>query len=127
VFSLKSYLPFDTLPAWRALRELPLEEQKRRLADPEVRRRLVSEEAKMKPRDSVLQGGGAATTDPRKPDYDNLYPMFTVDWDDPSVADLARQSGKHPVETSTRGHWRRSPIPALMCVRKWGRHCKPIC
>src|SRR5262249_11236507 len=25
--------------------------------------------------------------------------MFGVDWDDPSVADLARQSSKHPVET----------------------------
>jgi N-acyl-D-amino-acid deacylase len=99
VFSLKSYLPFDTLPGWQELRELPLEEQKHHLADQEVRRRLVAEEAQMKPRDSVLQGGGAATTDPRKPDYGNLYPMFSVDWDDPSVADLARQSGKHPVET----------------------------
>jgi N-acyl-D-amino-acid deacylase len=99
VFSLKSYLPFDTLPGWQAIRKLPLEEQKRRLADPEVRRRLVAEEAQMKPRDSTLQGGGTATTDPRKPDYDNLYPMLSVDWDDPSVADLARQSSKSPVET----------------------------
>jgi N-acyl-D-amino-acid deacylase len=98
VFSLKSYLPFDTLPGWRALRKLPIEEQKRRLADPEMRRQLVAEEAGMKPRDSVLQGGGAATTDPRKPDYDNLFPMLNVDWDDPSVAELARTRGKHPVE-----------------------------
>ena len=98
VFSLKSYLPFDVLPGWQALRKLPLEEQKHRLADPEMRRRLVAEEAQMKPRDSVLQGGGAATTDPRKPHYANLYPMLGVDWDDPSIADLARQSGKHPVE-----------------------------
>jgi N-acyl-D-aspartate/D-glutamate deacylase len=98
VFSLKSYLPFDTLPGWQALRKLPIEEQKRRLADPEMRRQLVSEEAGMKPRDSVLQGGGAATTDPRMPDYDNLFPMLDVDWDDPSVAELARKQGKHPVE-----------------------------
>jgi N-acyl-D-aspartate/D-glutamate deacylase len=98
VFSLKSYLPFDALPGWQALRKLPLDEQKRRLADPQVRRRLIAEEAQMKPRDSVLQGGGAATTDPRKPDYDNLYPMFSVDWDEPSVAALARQGGKNPVE-----------------------------
>ena len=34
IFSLKSYLPFDVLPAWRQLRRLPLAEQKRRLADP---------------------------------------------------------------------------------------------
>ena len=98
VFSLKSYLPFDTLPGWQALRQLPIEEQKRCLADPEMRRQLVAEEAAMKPRDSILQGGGAATTDPRKPDYDNLFPMLDVDWDDPSVAELARKQGKHPVE-----------------------------
>src|SRR5262249_31374445 len=32
VFSIKSYLPFDTLPGWQELRRLPLEEQKHRLA-----------------------------------------------------------------------------------------------
>ena len=98
VFSLKSYLPFDALPGWREIRSLPIAEQKRRLADPEVRRKLIEAEALMKPRDSVLQGGGAATTDPRKPDYTNLYPMLSVDWDDPSVADLARTRNQHPVD-----------------------------
>ena len=98
IFSLKSYLPFDTLPGWQAIRALPLAEQKQRLADPEIRRALVAEEAAMKPKGAELQGGGAATTDPRKPDYANLFPMFDVEWDDPSVADLARQRGKHPVE-----------------------------
>ena len=98
IFSLKSYLPFDVLPAWRELRRLPLAEQKRRLADPETRRLLVQEEAAMKPRDNVLQGGGAATTDPRKPDYDNLYAMKDVEWNDPTVAQLAAARGLHPVE-----------------------------
>ncbi|MGH7048301.1 MAG: N-acyl-D-amino-acid deacylase family protein [Stellaceae bacterium] len=98
VFSLKSYLPFDVLPGWKAIRALPLAEQKQYLADPEVRRRLIAEEAAMKPRDHVLQGGGAATTDPRKPDYGNLFPMMSVNWDDPSVAELARRGNKHPVE-----------------------------
>jgi len=98
VFSLKSYLPFDVLPAWRDLRLLPLPEQKRRLADPATRRQLVAEEARMKPRDNVFQGGGAATTDPRKPDYDNLYAMKGVDWDDPTVAQLSAARGQHPVE-----------------------------
>ncbi|MBV8494416.1 MAG: amidohydrolase family protein [Alphaproteobacteria bacterium] len=98
VFSLKSYLPFDGLPAWKEIRALPLAEQKRRLADPEVRARLIADEAKMKPKGSELQGGGAATTDPRKPDYADLFPMLDVDWDDPSVADLARQKQQHPVE-----------------------------
>src|SRR6185437_16615346 len=55
IFSLKSYLPFDVLPAWRQLRRLPLAEQKRRLADPATRKVLVAEEARMKPRDNVFQ------------------------------------------------------------------------
>jgi len=98
IFSLKSYLPFDGLPEWRELRRLPLDEQKRRLADPAARGRLVADETHMKPRDNVFQGGGAATTDPRKPDYDNLFAMKGVEWNDPTVAQLADQRGQHPVE-----------------------------
>ena len=106
IFSLKSYLPFDKLPEWQEIRGLPLAEQKARLRDPEVRARLVAAEARMKPKGSELQGGGAATTDPKKPDYANLFPMLDVDWDDPSVADLARQQNKHPVEVIIDLAWR---------------------
>ena len=98
IFSLKSYLPFDVLPAWKPVRALPMDEQKKRLRDPAVRRALVEAEGKMKPRDNVFQGGGAATTDPRKPDYGNLYAMKGVDWDDPTVEQLAKARGQHPVE-----------------------------
>jgi N-acyl-D-amino-acid deacylase len=98
IFSLKSYLPFDVLPAWKPIRALPLEEQKKRLRDPAVRRELVAAEAKMKPRDMTFQGGGAATTDPRKPDYANLFALKGVDWDDPTVDQLAKGRGQHPVE-----------------------------
>jgi N-acyl-D-aspartate/D-glutamate deacylase len=86
------------LPVWKEIRALPLKEQKPRLRDPEVRRQLIEDEARMKPKGTELQGGGAATTDPRKPDYDNLFPMFDVDWDDPSVGELARRQNRHPVE-----------------------------
>jgi N-acyl-D-aspartate/D-glutamate deacylase len=98
IFSLKSYLPFDVLPAWRPIRALPVAEQKKRLADPAVRRELVEAEARMKPRDNTFQGGGAATTDPRKPDYTNLFALKGVDWDDPTVDQLAKARGQHPVE-----------------------------
>jgi N-acyl-D-aspartate/D-glutamate deacylase len=98
IFSLKSYLPFDVLPAWKPIRALPLAEQKKRLADPAVRRELVAAEAMMKPRDKTFQGGGAATTNPRKPDYSNLFAMKGVDWDDPTVDQLAKARGQHPVE-----------------------------
>ena len=98
IFSLKSYLMFDGLPAWKELRALPLAEQKRRLGDPAVRQALIAYETRMKTRDNVFQGGGAATTDPRRPDYGNLYAMKDVAWEDPTVASLAASSGKHPVE-----------------------------
>jgi N-acyl-D-amino-acid deacylase len=98
MFSLKSYLPFDGLPAWKKIRSLPLAEQRRQMRDPVVRRELVAAEAMMKPRDNKMQGGGAATTDPRKPDYDNLFAVMGVDWDDPTINELARASGRHPVE-----------------------------
>ncbi|HEX7811831.1 MAG TPA: amidohydrolase family protein [Burkholderiales bacterium] len=98
IFSLKSYLPFDVLPAWKRVRSLPLEEQRKQLRDPAVRRALIAAEAAMKPKDNKMQGGGAATTDPRKPDYDNLFALKGVDWDDPTINELARASGKHPVE-----------------------------
>jgi N-acyl-D-amino-acid deacylase len=98
IFSLKSYLPFDVLPAWKPIRALPLAEQMKKLRDPSVRRELVEAEARMKPRDNVFQGGGAATTDPRKPDYANLFAMKGVDWDDPTVDQLAKARGQHPVE-----------------------------
>src|SRR6185436_18025434 len=55
IFSLKSYLPFDVLPAWRPIRAMPLAEQKKKLRDPAVRRDLVAAEARMKPRDKVFQ------------------------------------------------------------------------
>jgi len=98
VFSLKAYLPFDVLPAWKDVRALPLDEQRRRLRDPALRRDLIAAESSMKPKDNKLQGGGAATTDARKPDYANLYAMRGVDWDDPTIEALARASGRHPVD-----------------------------
>ena len=98
VFSLKSYLPFDSLPGWRELRALPLERQKRALRDPDARARLIAAEGAMAPRDpGEFQGGGAATTNPRKPDYGNLFALRGTDWDDPTVAEIAERRGEHPV------------------------------
>ena len=99
IFSMKSNLPYDVLPGWKAIRDLPLDEQKRRFSDPECRARLIAEEAAMRPRGAEFQGGGDATTNPMRPDYANLLVMRDVDWNDPSVADVARQRGTGPVET----------------------------
>jgi N-acyl-D-aspartate/D-glutamate deacylase len=99
IYSLKSYLPFDVLPEWQAVRSRPLHEQQAMLRDPERRRALVAAEQRMKPKDNKLQGGGAATLDPRKPDYDQLFALKDMNWDDPTVAELSRARGTHPVET----------------------------
>ena len=98
IFTLKAYLPFDALPSWKELRRRPVEEQKASFRDPELRARLVAEEAGMKPRGTEFQGGGAATTDPRRPDYANLFPMFDVKWDEPSIEEIARLRSCNPVE-----------------------------
>ncbi len=99
IYSLKSYLPFDVLPEWKVVRERPLAEQLQMLRDPARRRALIEAEQRMKPKDNVLQGGGAATLDPRKPDYEQLFALKGMDWDDPTVAELSRARGTHPVET----------------------------
>ncbi|MBH67258.1 MAG: hypothetical protein CMM58_02785 [Rhodospirillaceae bacterium] len=99
IFSFKSYLPFDTLPTWKEVRALSFAEQKAKFQDRETRERLIAEEAQMKPKGTDFQGGGAATTDPRKPDYKNLFPMFDVNWDDPSIEDIAKAKSLSPVET----------------------------
>jgi hypothetical protein len=73
-------------------------EQKKKLMDPAARQELVAAEARMKRRDSTFQGGGAATTDPRQSDCGNLFALKGVDWDDPTIDQLAKQRGQHPVE-----------------------------
>jgi N-acyl-D-amino-acid deacylase len=99
IFSLKSNLPFDILPEWKAIRALPLSEQKRKIADQDVRARLIAAEKSMRPRGAEFQGGGDATTNPMQPDYGNLYAMKDVDWNDPTVEEIARRRNIGPVET----------------------------
>ena len=157
IFSLKSYLPFDVLPAWKKIRSLPLEEQRKRMRDPAVRRELVAAEATMKPKDNKMQGGGAATTDPRKPDYDNLFALKGVDWDDPTINELAarkRQASRGSHDRPFAGErepdlpaaggqrrtrrrarhaearlrrWRPSPTRVRTSPRRWAPRCKRTC
>ncbi len=91
--SFHTHLSFDFLGAgeWRQLRSRPLEEQGRLLRDPEVRARLVREaqEGEYKP---ISQG------DPFKPDYDQIWIMYSQYLPNPTVADEARRRGVDPVE-----------------------------
>jgi len=156
IFSLKSYLPFDVLPAWRELRELPFGRAEAASgrsgnAPPTDRR-----EAAMKPRDNVMQGGGAATTirasRTREPLRDAGRRL-----DDPTIAQLAAQRGLHRSRSSSIWRWRtrtrsscsplvnehlttcsawlrhpphagdRSPIRVARLPGEWAPRCKRTC
>src|SRR5881296_4611411 len=91
VLSFKTNLPFDRLPAWRELRALPLEAQRQRLRDPEVRRRLVGAARERGERRAI----GA---EPRPAAYEWIFVFDTVEGPHRSVAEVARERGLDPVE-----------------------------
>jgi N-acyl-D-aspartate/D-glutamate deacylase len=89
--SFRSQLPFDRLPEWRELRALPIEEQRRRLTDPDVVARLV------KVADEGPYGeafGGEA----RPPEFDRMEVFSTPLPPHRTVAAAAVERGVHPVE-----------------------------
>jgi N-acyl-D-aspartate/D-glutamate deacylase len=91
LLSFKTKMPFDRLPVWAEFRNQPLAAQAAGLRDPEMRARLVL---------AVKEGvyGRAVGAEARAPDWDKLYlydkplPPF------PSLADLAKARGVHPIE-----------------------------
>jgi len=91
VLSFKTNLPFDRLPVWRELRALPIEEQKRRLGDPELRRRLVEA---ARERDERHPIGAEA----RSADYEWIFLMDSVEGPYRSIAEIARERSCDPVE-----------------------------
>ena len=91
VLSFKTNLPFDRLPVWRELRALPLAEQKHRLRDRELRRRLVEAARERDERRAI----GA---EPRPAAYEWILVMDTPEGPYRSVADVARERGVDPVE-----------------------------
>jgi N-acyl-D-aspartate/D-glutamate deacylase len=92
LLSFKTQMPFDRLPIWRDVRSLPLDEQKQKLRDPELRRRLIEASGA---RDSRRAVG----TEARPADYDWLLVFDTVEGPHRTVAEVARERGQHPAET----------------------------
>jgi len=89
--SFRTKLPFDSLAEWRPVRALPLDEQRRLLNDPDIRKKLVW---------SGQHGeyGRAIGAEARKPDFERLRVLDRPVPPNPSVAELARQRGVDPVE-----------------------------
>jgi len=93
LLSFESTLPFDNTPVWSDVRKLPLAEQEAALRNPEMRAKLMDAARDyMKVRHSVV---GAEA---RPPDFDYL---FVLDKPLPpyrSIAQIARESGKDPLD-----------------------------
>ena len=90
VLSFRGRLQFDDLPEWKAVRNLPFEEQRVAFSDPERKKRLI-EATKT---GTYRTGGG----EPRKPNFDNMYVVQSAVSNNPTVAQLASQRGVEPVE-----------------------------
>ncbi|HZQ56973.1 MAG TPA: amidohydrolase family protein [Acidimicrobiales bacterium] len=89
--SFRTKLPFDTLAEWRPVRALPIEEQRRLLADPEVRKKLIWA-------GHHGEYGRAIGAEARKPDFDRMRVVLDAVAPNPTVAELAAQRGVDPVE-----------------------------
>jgi N-acyl-D-aspartate/D-glutamate deacylase len=92
LLSFKTQMPFDRLPVWKELRALPIGEQRQKLRDPELKRKLVEMSGE---RDSRKALG----TEARPADYEWLWVFDTVEGPHRSVADVARERNQHPAET----------------------------
>ena len=92
LLSFKTQMPFDGLPVWKELRALPLAEQRRRLHDPELRRRLIEASGES-------DGQRPVGAEARAADYDWLLVFDTVEGPHRTVAEVARERGQHPAET----------------------------
>ncbi len=92
LMSFETRLPFDKFPVWKELRKKSLADQEAALRDPALRARLVES---ANGNHDEKQGVGAEM---RRPDYDWLLVMDSVAGPHRTVAELARERGKDPVE-----------------------------
>jgi N-acyl-D-aspartate/D-glutamate deacylase len=91
VLSFKTQLPFDVLPEWKQFRSWPLEEQKRALADPAQRDRLLAAAR-------ATQWPVAVGAEARKPDYEWIWVMDRSMPPYRSVAEVAAERGVDPAQ-----------------------------
>src|SRR5579885_681389 len=93
LFSFQTVTPFDRLPVWNEIRKLPLAEQEAALRNPELRARLI--EAARAHRPDPNAGVGAEVRDAN---FKRIYPLDKPLPPYRSVAELAEQSSRDPVE-----------------------------
>jgi N-acyl-D-amino-acid deacylase len=91
IFGFKTALPFDRLALWRTVRSAPFAQQRERLADPDLRARLIAEA-------ESGDYGEAVGAEVRAPDFGQIMIIDPARPAELSVADVARQRGISPVE-----------------------------
>ena len=94
VLSFETHLPYDRLPVWREMRKLPLAEQEAALRNPEMRRKLIASAHEQR-QDEARRAVGAEA---RMISYRNTYLMDRTLPPFSSIAQLAQEQGKDPVE-----------------------------
>ena len=92
LLSFESNLPFDNWEHWKDFRALPLSEQKKKLLEPKIRSKLV-EVASL-----PYTGPRVIGAELRPPKWDFVFPMDDMQYDKPSMAQLAAEKRIHPVE-----------------------------
>lgn len=92
LLSFEAHTPFDKWDVWKDIRALPPEAQKAKLRDPAIKAKLV--EVASRP----YTGPRVVGAEARPPEWEWVYPMADMGWEHPSMAELARQRGVHPVE-----------------------------
>ena len=95
LWSFKTTLPYDHLPVWNEMRKLPLPQQRAALADPLMRAQLV--EMATRPPPAQKRIGGQAQV-PNREGYRWVRVLRTPLGPNPTLHELAQQSGKEPVE-----------------------------
>jgi N-acyl-D-amino-acid deacylase len=93
LLSFKTKLPFDLLPSWQQFRSMPEAEQLHALRDPATRERLV--DAAKNADYGTWSGVGAQA---RPPDFEGIRVYEHGLPPNPTVAEVARARGVHPVD-----------------------------
>ena len=92
LMSFKTQLPFDNWDVWRDVRALPLNEQKAKLRDPDLRAKLVAAARGEAP------AGKIVGVEARPPDYDHFYIMDAMVGEDRLLRDVAAERRMDPVD-----------------------------
>ena len=93
LFSFETVTPFDKLPVWSDIRKLPLAEQEAALRNTELRARLIEAVRSHRP-----DGGAGVGAEVRDANFKRIYPLDKPVPPYRSIAELAAESGKEPVE-----------------------------